>query len=150
MSCQNPSTGQDSAGSLQRRDPPEPGSVHTATRLPLHQMSCRSSRIPTAEDVQVLESHITGTMYKTRQPAGACCGFPCGARGKEPACPCKRRGFYPWLGKSPWAEETATRSSIVAWRSPGTEEPRQSTGVAKEADATETTSCTLLHRNMLL
>ena len=32
-------------------------------------------------------------------------GFPGDARGKEPACQCrrhKRRGFDPWVGKIPW------------------------------------------------
>ena len=32
-------------------------------------------------------------------------GFPGGASGKEPACPCRRprrRGFNPWVGKIPW------------------------------------------------
>ena len=32
-------------------------------------------------------------------------GFPGGASGKEPACQCrryKRRGFNPWVRKSPW------------------------------------------------
>ena len=32
-------------------------------------------------------------------------GFPGGARGKEPACQCrrrKRRGFIPWVEKIPW------------------------------------------------
>ena len=32
-------------------------------------------------------------------------GFPGGTSGKEPACKCrrcKRRGFNPWVGKSPW------------------------------------------------
>ena len=34
--------------------------------------------------------------------------FPGGTRGKEPACRCrryKRRGFDPWVGKSPWRRE---------------------------------------------
>ena len=29
-------------------------------------------------------------------------GFPGGSDGKEPTCPCRRRGFYPWVGKIPW------------------------------------------------
>ena len=35
-------------------------------------------------------------------------GFPGGARGKEPACQCRRRkrhGFEPCLGKIPWRRE---------------------------------------------
>ena len=152
MPCQNLSAGQDSAGRLQRRDPPELGGIQRATRLPLHQVSCQRSGTPTAEDVQVLESHVIGTTYTIRQPAGMCWGFPRGAHGKEPACPCKRRGLDPWLGKSPWAEETETRSTTVNWRSPWTEEPggQQPTGVAKETDVTEATSCTHMLGNMLL
>ena len=32
-------------------------------------------------------------------------GFPSGASGKEPACPCRRHktcGFDPWVRKIPW------------------------------------------------
>ena len=53
-------------------------------------------------------------------------GFPGGASGKEPACPCrrhKRRGFNSWAGKIPWRR---------AWRIPWTEG-------CKESDMTEAT-----------
>ena len=46
-------------------------------------------------------------------------GFPGGASGKEPACQCrkhKRRGFDPWVGKSPLEKDVANHSSILAWR----------------------------------
>ena len=46
--------------------------------------------------------------------------------GKGPACQCRRRrrlGFDPWVGKIPLEEETATHSSILAWRILWTEEP---------------------------
>ena len=35
----------------------------------------------------------------------------------------KRPGFDPWVGKIPLEEETATLSSVLAWRIPGTGEP---------------------------
>ena len=55
------------------------------------------------------------------------------ASGDEPACQCrrhKRRSFHPWVGKTPLEEDTATHSSILAWRILWTEEPGglQSTG----------------------
>ena len=53
-------------------------------------------------------------------------GFLGGTSGKEPACQGRRpqrRGFDPWVGKSPLEEGTATHSSILAWRIPLTGEP---------------------------
>ena len=60
-------------------------------------------------------------------------GFPGDAGGKEPACQCRRHerhGFDPWVWEDPLEEGMATHSSILAWRSPWTEEPGglQSTG----------------------
>ena len=52
-------------------------------------------------------------------------GFPSDARGKEPACQCRRHkrcGFNPWVGKIPLEEDMATYSSILVWRTPWTEE----------------------------
>ena len=54
--------------------------------------------------------------------------FPSGTSGKEPACQCRRhkRCVQP-LGRNvpaiPWREGMAIHSSILAWRSPGPEEP---------------------------
>ena len=53
-------------------------------------------------------------------------GFPGGASGKEPTCQGKRRKrrrLDPSVGKMPLEEGTATHSSILAWRTPWTEEP---------------------------
>ena len=36
---------------------------------------------------------------------------------------CKRRGFDPKVGKTPWGEEMATHSSVLAERIPWTEQP---------------------------
>ena len=53
--------------------------------------------------------------------------------GKEPACQFRRNRrhrFDAWVGKIPWEEEMATYSSVLAWKTPWTEEPgrQQSTG----------------------
>ena len=52
--------------------------------------------------------------------------FPSGASGKEPTCQCsrlKRCGFNLWARKIPLEEGMATYSSVLAWRTPWTEEP---------------------------
>ena len=54
-------------------------------------------------------------------------GFPGGASGKEPACQCTRYNvtWVQYLGREdPLEEGMAIHSSILAWRSPWTEEPR--------------------------
>ena len=44
--------------------------------------------------------------------------------GWERIClPCRRPHFHRWVRKVPWRRETATHSSILAWRIPWTEEP---------------------------
>ena len=48
--------------------------------------------------------------------------FPGGSVGKETACNAGDLGLIPGLGRSP-EEEMATHSSILAWKSPWTEEP---------------------------
>ena len=52
-------------------------------------------------------------------------GFPGGASGKEPTCQCRRQELWvQFLGwEDPLEEDTATHSSILAWRIPWTEEP---------------------------
>ena len=56
-------------------------------------------------------------------------GFLCGASGKEHSCQCrrqKRRGPDPWVTKIPLEQGKMTAcSSILAWKIPGTEEPRR-------------------------
>ena len=65
--------------------------------------------------------------------------------GKIPACPCRRRGFHPWVGKIPWRRKWQdTHSSVLAWKIPWTEEPESLQGCKKESDVTE-----LLNSNML-
>ena len=49
-------------------------------------------------------------------------GLPGGADRKEPACQCRRPGV-PWGGGGSPGAGMATRSSILAWRIPRTEEP---------------------------
>ena len=43
-------------------------------------------------------------------------------RGKESACQSRTCRFNPWVGKISLEEETATHSSILAWKIPWTEE----------------------------
>ena len=43
--------------------------------------------------------------------------------GKESAYQCRRQKFDPWVGKIPLKKEMATRSIILAWEIPQTEEP---------------------------
>ena len=52
--------------------------------------------------------------------------FPGGTSGKEPTClwkRCKKPEFDPLGLEDPLEKDTATHSSILAWRIPGTEEP---------------------------
>ena len=65
-----------------------------------------------------------------------CQGFPHSSVGKETTCQCRdmRRWPVPSLGREdPLEEGMATYSSVLAWRSPWTEEPGrlQSTGSQK-------------------
>ena len=55
-------------------------------------------------------------------PAPVFLGFPGGS--DERICPqCGRPRFHPWTGKIPWRKEWLPSSSILAWRTPWTEEP---------------------------
>ena len=49
-------------------------------------------------------------------------GFPGGTGGKEPACPCRRHGFNPWIRKIPW-RRTDCPLQYSCWRIPWTEAP---------------------------
>ena len=53
----------------------------------------------------ILISFSMSLILKYNWPTTLCWGFPGGAAGKESACQCgghKRRGFNPWVGKTPW------------------------------------------------
>ena len=50
-------------------------------------------------------------------------GFSRWLCGNESTCQCRRLSFNPWVGKINLEEEMATRSSILAWRIPWTQEP---------------------------
>ena len=65
-------------------------------------------------------------------------GFPGGSDGKESAC--NLETWVQYLGQEdPLEKETATHSSILAWRIPWTEEPGglYSPWVRKESDMNE-------------
>ena len=51
-----------------------------------------------------------------------CLGFPGGSDGKASACNPGDQGLIPGSGRS-LEKEMATHSSILAWRTPWTEEP---------------------------
>ena len=60
--------------------------------------------------------------------------FPRWLSGKEAACQgrrCRRLWLEPWVREDPLEEEMATHSSMLAWRSPWTEEPGSSPWVTK-------------------
>ena len=40
-------------------------------------------------------------------------GLPSGASGKEPACQCRRHGFYPWVGKISWRRRAWRPTPVV-------------------------------------
>ena len=46
-----------------------------------------------------------------------------GSDPEDSACKARDRGSGPWVGKIPLEKGMATHSSILAWRSPWTEEP---------------------------
>ena len=64
-------------------------------------------------------------------------GFPGSTSGKEPACPCSRRGFDPWGWKDPLEQGVATHFSILAQRIPGKGLAGYSSWARKELDTTE-------------
>ena len=61
--------------------------------------------------------------------------FPCGSVGKKSACNAADMGWIPGLGRSPGGGH-GNHSSILAWRTPWTEEPGglQSMGVQTQHD----------------
>ena len=65
--------------------------------------------------------------FCVQPPFGSLYTRPCGASGKELPCQCrrcKRRRFYPWVGRIPWRRAwQPTHISVLAWRIPLTEEP---------------------------
>ena len=50
-------------------------------------------------------------------------GFPGSSDGKESACNAGDPGSIPGLGRFPWRRGMVTRTSMLAWRIPRTEEP---------------------------
>ena len=63
---------------------------------------------------------------------GRVCGFPGGTSGKECACPCRRRGFHPWVGGIPWRRDWHPAGFLSGESHGWMEEPSgYSHGVAK-------------------
>ena len=79
-------------------------------------------------------------------------GFPGGSDGKESACnagdPDSIPGSDPWVGRIPWRRNGYTQSSILAWRSPWTEEPggHDHGVVTQKPNTTEWLPLSLSHR----
>ena len=72
------------------------------------------------------QSGTTDMTWQQQQGYTAHQGLPGSTRGKEPTCQCRRQkshGFDPWVKKTPWCRKWATRSSVLAWEIPWTEEP---------------------------
>ena len=64
-------------------------------------------------------------------------GFPCGSDNKETVCNVGDLGLIPGWGRTP-EKETATHSSMLAWRIPGTEDlAGYSSWGRKDLDTTE-------------
>ena len=68
-------------------------------------------------------------------------GFPAGARGKEPACQCRRHkrcGFDPWAGKMTWRRAWQLTLVFLSGESHGQRSPADySSWGRKESDTTE-------------
>ena len=60
-------------------------------------------------------------------------GLPWWLSGKGSTSQCRRYKFNPWVGEDTLEKKMATRSSILAWEIPWTEEPSglQSMGLQK-------------------
>ena len=66
--------------------------------------------------------------------------FPGGASDKEPTCQhrkLKAMAFSPQGWEDPLEESMATHSSILAWRTPWTEEPGGLQSMGSQSEATE-------------
>ena len=74
--------------------------------------------------------------------------LPRGSDGKEPACQCRkcrRWEFNPWVRKIPLEKEMTKHPSILAWRTPQTEEPGRSKTTGSQRvghDWAHTPACT--------
>ena len=74
--------------------------------------------------LQSMGSQRVGHKWLTEQQQHR--GFPGGARGKEPACQCrrcKRCRFDPWVWKIPWRRSWQPTPVFLSGESPRTEEP---------------------------
>ena len=78
-------------------------------------------------------------------------GSPGGSDGKEPACNVEDlAGFRPRIGKIPLEKKMATRSSILAWRIPWTEEPGWLQPMGPQRDTTKRLTFSLFSQSQVL
>ena len=79
--------------------------------------------------------------------AGEYVRFPGGASGKEPACPCRRRGLDPWVRKIPWRRKWQPTPIFSPEKSHG---QRSQVGYTpwghKESDTTEQLTVSVFQR----
>ena len=76
--------------------------------------------------LQSMGSQRAGRNLATEQQRVITLGLPGSTSGKEPTCQCrryKRCRSDLWVERTPLEKEMTTHSSILAWRSPWTEEP---------------------------
>ena len=87
-------------------------------------VECLFHRLPPC---RAMESQLNQCIQKLYQKPLACLECHNGASVKERDCQCRLdvgdAGLIPGLGRFPLEEDTATHSSILAWRIPWTEEP---------------------------
>ena len=72
-----------------------------------------------AVDWKFLKTHLKSLIHRD----GVGHGFPWWLSDKESAYQCRRYGLDPWVRKIPWRSGMAPHSSVLAWRTPWTEEP---------------------------
>ena len=108
--------------------------------LPSWNVHFRGGRTQTTKQ-KTLQCQVVINALKINTAAERRWGFPGGTRGKEPACQCgrcKRGGFGPWVGKSPWRREWLPTPVVSPMKSHG---QRRLTGYSprghQELDTTE-------------
>ena len=57
--------------------------------------------------------------------------------GQESVCQCRRLGFGPWVREDPLEKGMATHSSILAWKTPWTEEPSRLQSMGSQKSQTQ-------------
>ena len=64
-------------------------------------------------------------------------GFPGGAHSKKSTYQCRRRGFNPWVRRTPWRRVWQTTPVFLPGESPRTEEPGMLQSIGWQRDTTK-------------